>query len=164
MSPRARWLRLSSGPKVPFSMRERVRAAGLMGEWAPRQDVDTFAEMDKSSPVPAREAPLFHELSLAAWVVDVTDWGHPVDREVLRRIGDPALVCFGGHDGVCPIGRAPDGITHDVEFEIVGGREADAAFVGHFRRQLPGRTVRVHRRPPAPAATTPRPSPPSEEN
>lgn len=82
---------------------------------------------------------LLNDLASQAWVVDVTEWDRPVDRDVLSRIGDPALVCFGSHSAErCPLDGHGSPQDHPILFEIVAGRNADAEFVTRFRRLVPG--------------------------
>ena len=123
--------------------------------------------MQDTGPITTLGAAL-DELAAEAWVVDVSEWEGPVDRDVLLRIGDPALVCFGTHpDRLCPLTAVPG--RHHVTFELAGGRITDAEFVSRFR-ELVGSdtTIRVHRRaavvPDGSGTTVARPLPTTQED
>lgn len=66
------------------------------------------------------------------WVVDVTDWDGAVDPVLIRRIGRPVLVCFGGH-AVCPLGA---GAGHGIVIEVAAGRRGDLLFADRFQKLM----------------------------
>ena len=85
-------------------------------------------------------------------MVDVTGWDHPVDRDVLARIGDPPLVCLGTHpDRSCPLSPEHEAMqgSHDVTFELAGVRIADADYLAKFREMVGDAAFCVRQRPAA---------------
>ncbi len=67
-------------------------------------------------------------------LVDVTSWSRPIDPRVLTTLGNPMLLCLGGHNGLpCALEAGSD---HGVVLHLVGGRAADLDLAGRLRRRL----------------------------
>jgi hypothetical protein len=79
---------------------------------------------------------MFRDRDSGILVIDVTDWTAPVDRAVVAEIGDPALICFGGHG---PEGCALDSSRlgeHDVVLETPTMEPEVSRFLKHLGELL----------------------------
>lgn len=65
--------------------------------------------------------------------MDVTSWDTEVDQPLAQRLGDPVFMCFGEHDGFCPLGGSGHAA---LIIDIAAGDDAHRVFAELFASQL----------------------------